>query len=175
MSAPTPAATATADAILRRNTAACPCLPQRRCPALDRKTTAMPILDPQMSVKLSELQTLDDAIAYRLGRLSQPCPDCGPAARCPEHHHDEHLMTSYQNRYATAFQDALAGMDPDDIALIMQPGDNLPPTAGAMSLAVLARLRELAADGPVVIELDGPDIIEHPLQPGSGDSQTHRA
>ena len=139
----------------------------------------MPLLDPQVPAQISVLQSLDDAIAYRLDRLNAPCPDCGPAARCAEHRQDEHLIASYQDQYAAAFQDALAGMDPGDITLIMQPGDDTPPTAAAFSLALLARLREIAADGPVVIELDdgpvvieldGPVILEHPLLPGNRDS-----
>ena len=82
-------------------------------------------------------------------------------------------------RHAAAFQDATAGMDPDDIAAIMPPGDDTPPLVGALSLAILAQLRELAFDGPavaeldgraVVIQLDGPVIIEYPLPSGSDNS-----
>jgi len=89
------------------------------------------------------------------------------------------LITHYQDRYAQALQDVLTGIHPNDIALVMQPGDDTPPTAAALSLVILARLRELAASGPavteldgrrVVIELDGPVVIEHPLPPGTGDS-----
>jgi hypothetical protein len=150
--------------------------PGSPAPIANPEEAPMPLLDPQVSAKIGTLQTLDDAIAYRLTRLQVPCQACGPDGRCPEHRHDEHLLASYQERYAAAFQDALAGMDPADIALIMQPGDDLPPTAGAMSVAVLARLKELAADGPVIldlgdgpvlIEMNGPVITEHPLQPGS--------
>lgn len=115
----------------------------------------MPLLDPEVSTKMGTLQLMDDAITYRLNRLSLPCPDCGPAGRCPEHAADEHLITNYQDRYAQALQDVLTGIDPDDIALVMQPGDHIPPTVGALSLVILARLRELAADGPAVTELDG--------------------
>ena len=136
-------------------------------------------LDPQVCAQIGALQSLDDAIAYRLDRLSLPCQDCRPGARCAEHRHDEHLIASYQDRYATTLRDTLAGMDPADIALIMRPGDGTPPTAGAYGVAVLARLRELAASGPVlveldggpvVIELDGPVILEHPMLPGGDDS-----
>jgi len=139
----------------------------------------MPLLDPQVSAKLGALQALDDAIAYRLARLDLRCQDCGPASRCVEHRHDEQLVANYQGRYAAALRDALTGMDPDDIALIMQPGDDTPPTAAAFSIAMLARLRELAADGPAVIELDGQPVLielegnvvlEHPLLPGSDES-----
>lgn len=54
----------------------------------------------------------------------------------------------------------------------MQPGDGTPPIVGVLSAALLARLRELAADGPVMtqldghlamIELDGQALVEHPL------------
>jgi len=139
----------------------------------------MPLLDPQVSAQLGALQSLDDAIAYRLGRLNAPCPGCGPAARCAEHRQDEHLIASYQDRRAATLRDTLAGMDPADIALIMQPGDGTPPAAAAYGLAVLARLRELTADGPVLVELDGgpvvierdgPVLLEHPMLPGSQDS-----
>lgn len=139
----------------------------------------MPLLDPQVSAKLGTLQSFDDAIAYRLDRLSRPCQDCGPGTRCSDHQNDEHLITSYQDRRAEALQDALAGMDPDDIALIMQPGDDLPPTVAAFSVALMAQLRELAADGPVLVELDdgpvvielnGSVIIEHPMRPGRDES-----
>ena len=139
----------------------------------------MPLLDPQVSTQIGALQSLDDAIAYRLDRLNVPCLDCGTAARCAEHRQDEHLIASYQDRRAATLRDTLAGMDPADIALIMQPGDDTPPTAAAFGLAVLARLRELTADGPVLVELDGgpvvierdgPVLLEHPMVPGSQDS-----
>jgi len=115
----------------------------------------MPLLDPQLTATIGTLQSLDDAIAYRLNRLNLPCQNCGPGDRCIEHETDEQLIANYQDRYATAYRDALAGMDPDDIALIMQPGDATPPTVAALSLVLITRLRELAADGPVVIDLDG--------------------
>jgi hypothetical protein len=69
-------------------------------------------------------------------------------------------------------------MDPDDIEQIMQPDDGTPPTVGVLSAAVLRRLRELAADGPVMtqldgrsvmIELDGQAVVEHPLVTDSDD------
>ena len=50
----------------------------------------MPLLDPQVPAQIGALQSLDDAIAYRLDRLNAPCPDCNPAARCAEHCQDEH-------------------------------------------------------------------------------------
>jgi hypothetical protein len=139
----------------------------------------MPLLDAEVSAKMGNLEMMDDAIAYRLYRLNLPCPDCGPTTPCPEHASDEHLIADYQDRYAQALQDVLTGIDPDDIALIMQPGDDTPPTAGALSLVILARLQELAASGPavtkldgrsVVIELDDPVVIEHLLPAGTGDS-----
>jgi hypothetical protein len=139
----------------------------------------MPLLAPEVSAKIGTLQMLDDAIAHRLSQLSLPCGECAPGQRCAEHAHDALLLDNYKDRYAAAFQDATAGMNPDDIATIMQSGDDTPPIAGALSLAILAQLRELASDGPavteldgraVVIELDGPVIIEHPLPSGSGNS-----
>ena len=35
----------------------------------------------------------------------------------------------------------------------------MPATAGALSVLTLARLRELAADGPVAVELDGRQVM----------------
>ena len=140
----------------------------------EKEARPMPLLDPQMAEKITTLQSLDDAIAFRLDTLNQPCPECAPAGRCAQHDNDVHLIASYQNRHAAAYRDALTGLDPADIATIMQPGDDPPTTAAVLSIAVMARLRELAADGPVmthldgqpvVIELDGQVIIEHPLTP----------
>ena len=63
-------------------------------------------------------------------------------------------------------------MDPGEVDRAMQQGDGTPPTVIALSMAIMARLRELTADGPVVtqldgcpviLELDGPVLIEHPL------------
>ena len=68
----------------------------------------------------------------------------------------------------------LAGLDPAEVDRAGRRGDGLPPTVIALSAAIGARLRELAADGPfvteldgspVVIELDGPLLVEHPLVP----------
>ena len=132
----------------------------------------MPLLDPQMSAKIGTLQSLDDAIVYRLDRLNVPCENCRPDGRCAEHDQDEHLIAAYRDRYAAAYRDALDGLDPADIALFIEHGDATPPSVAVLSIAVLTRLRELAAAGPimteldgrpVVIELDGPVIVEHPL------------
>jgi hypothetical protein len=140
----------------------------------------MTLLDPEIAAKMGTLQLTDDAIAYRQSHLDQACPDCRPARRCHEHAVDEHLIASYQDRYAQALRDALTGIDPADIAEVVPPGDiTALPTAEALSLLILARLRELAASGPaiihldgrpVVIELDGRSVIEHPLPPGTGDA-----
>lgn len=122
----------------------------------------MPLLDPHMSHNIDTLQLLDDAITHRLEKLNLPCQACNPDGRCAEHSHDEELITGYMDRYAAAFSDTLAGMDPDDIELIMRPGDDTPPTVGAVGVAVMTRLRELAATGPVIIEHDGRTVmIEH--------------
>lgn len=135
----------------------------------------MPLLDPEVSRKLGKLQLLDDAIAYRLSRLDLPCPCCGPAGRCDEHGRDEELVTGYVDRYAAVFSDVLAGIDPGEVALMMRPGDSTPPTVGAVGAALMSRLRALAATGPVILELeggpvlieqDGPVLVEHPLTIG---------
>lgn len=136
----------------------------------------MSLLDSEMSAKLGTLQSLDDAIAYRMRRLDRPCAQCTSTQKCAEHRHDHELVVGYQDRYTAAFTDVLADMEPDDIALVMQPGDGTPPTVGALSVALMTRLRELAADGPVVLEFDGravqieregPVLVEYPLAPGS--------
>jgi hypothetical protein len=119
----------------------------------------MPLLDPHMAEKIGTLQLLDDAIAYRLDKLNLSCPKCRPGARCAAHHYDEQLVTGYMDRYSAALSDALAGMDPGDIAVIM------------------TQLRELAATGPVIVELDsgtgvieqdGPVLAEYRLTSGFG-------
>ena len=51
------------------------------------------------------LTTLEDAIAYRLWRLGQPCPDCGndPAAnRCTDHLCDLDLIVTYHKALRAA-------------------------------------------------------------------------
>jgi hypothetical protein len=139
----------------------------------------MPLLKPETSAKMAALQTLDDAIAFRLDRLKLSCPDCTADQKCHDHASDADLISGYQDRYASAFSDALADMDPDEIEQVMQRDDDTPPTVAVLSTMVLKRLRELAADGPalmhlagrdVVIELDGSAIVEHPLTADSDDS-----
>ena len=90
----------------------------------------MPLLDPQVTAKIGTLQSLDDAIAFRLSRLNLPCPDCTADQKCIDHACDLDLIAGYQDRYAAACRDALADMDPDDIEQIMQPGDGTPPIVG---------------------------------------------
>jgi hypothetical protein len=132
----------------------------------------MPLPDPQVTAKIGTLQSLDDAIAFRLSRLNLPCPDCTADHKCIDHACDLDLIAGYQDRYAAACRDALADMDPDDIEQIMRPGDGTPSIVGVLGAAVLTRLRELAAAGPVMtqldghlamIELDGQAVVEHPL------------
>jgi hypothetical protein len=139
----------------------------------------MSILNPETSAKLGTLQVLDDAIAFRLGRLNMPCRDCTPEQKCADHAWDVDLVEGYKDTYADAFREACAGMDPEDIDQIMRRGDDMPPTVGVLSAAVLARLRELAADGPavtrldgrsVVIELDGRAVAEYPLATDGDDA-----
>lgn len=80
------------------------------------------------------------------------------------------MLKVYKARYAAACAEALAATDPD-IGKLMQAGD-MPPTAAMLRAAVSARLREAAASGPVVIELDdqtvvieldGQPLVEHAL------------
>ena len=145
---------------------------------LNGEAAPMPLLDPQVTAKIGTLQSLDDAIAFRQSRLNLPCPDCTAIQKCIDHACDLDLIAGYQDRYAAACRDALADIDPDDIEQIMQPGDGTPPIVGVLSAAVLTRLRELAADGPVMtqldghpvmIELDGHAIVERPLMADSDD------
>lgn len=99
-----------------------------------------------------------------------------PDGWCAEHSRDEELITGYMDRYSAAFSDTLAGMDPDDVELMLRPGDDTAPTVGAVGAGVMGRLRELAATGPVVlqfedrtvmIEQEGTVLVEHLLTPGS--------
>jgi hypothetical protein len=46
-----------------------------------------------------ELQGLDDAIAFRVARLAQPCPNCELAGdRCDDHSCDVALVAGYRQR-----------------------------------------------------------------------------
>src|SRR6185437_9292444 len=80
----------------------------------------MPLLDPEVSEKIGTLQLMDDAIAFRSGRLQRPCLDCTSRLRCDEHAFDQHLLETYQARYAAAWAAAFAGMDAGDIGKLMQ-------------------------------------------------------
>lgn len=133
-------------------------------------------LDPEISAKLGTLQSLDDAMAYRSSRLDLPCRDCRPGQKCTDHAGDVRLLETYQERYIEAFRDAVAGMDPADMAKVLQPGDDMPPPSDIMALSMAAHLRNLAADGPVmtkldgrpvIIEVDGTNIIERPVSSNS--------
>jgi hypothetical protein len=116
---------------------------------------------------------VEDALAFRQHRLSLPCPDCAPGRRCIDHAHDEGLVDQYRHSCDDVFRYAVEGADPADIEQIMAPGSGVPPTAGALSVMTLTRLRELAANGPVetvfdgrrvMIELDDQgNIAEYPL------------
>jgi hypothetical protein len=112
----------------------------------------MPLLDPEIAATIGTLQSLDDAIAFRLGRLDQPCPDCVPQRRCIVHSYDERLAERYQARYAAAFSDALARMEPDAIVRVMRPG--VRSATALLATAVLTRLQETAAGGPVVTDME---------------------
>jgi hypothetical protein len=136
------------------------------------------LLDPETSARLLTLQSLDDAMTFRLTRLGSPCGDCAPDERCMDHAYDEGLITGYRERHGSVITELFAGMDPADVDKATRQGDGTPPTVIALSLAISARLRELAADGPfvtefdgrmVVIELDGTLLVEHPLMPPDDD------
>jgi hypothetical protein len=71
------------------------------------------------------------------------------------HSYDERLVVQYHARYAAAFCDAIAGMDPFKVDQIIERGAGTPRTAAVLSTAILTRVLEIAADDPVVTELDG--------------------
>lgn len=108
----------------------------------------MPLLDPDMSAAIGTMQSLDDAIAFRLGKLDQPCPDCVPQRRCIVHSYDERLVERYQARYAAAVSDALARLEPDAVVRVMRPG--VRPATALLATAILTRLHEAADGGPAV-------------------------
>jgi hypothetical protein len=130
--------------------------------------TTVSLLAPEVAACIRELQTLDDALAYRLGRLAQPCPPCPPGRHCPDHAGDHGLIADYRRRHGPARVDE-----------VMRTGDGTPPTALALGLTAEARLRELAADGPVLTRADLGSVlfsledgllIEHPLTPATSAS-----
>ncbi|HUZ24330.1 MAG TPA: hypothetical protein VMV07_11275 [Streptosporangiaceae bacterium] len=89
-----------------------------------------------------------------------------------DHAHDARLISGYRERHGSVLTEVFAGMNPEEVDQATRQGDGIPPTVIALSVAISARLRELAADGPVVIELDGPVLVEHPLMPQSDDEAT---
>lgn len=103
----------------------------------------MPLLDRKVSAAIGTLQALDDAIAFRSGRLDQPCQDCAEDHKCVAHSYDERLIQRYHARYAAAFCDAIAGMDPYEVDQIMRRGDGMPRTAALLSRTVRTRVPEL--------------------------------
>jgi len=131
----------------------------------------MQLLDVRISARLGTLQSLDDAIAYRASRLDLPCTDCTTQQQCAEHAQDTRLLENYQKRYIEVFEEAVADMDPADIARVLEPDDGMPPLSHILALSLAAYLRKLTADGPVrtsldgrtvVIDRDGPRLIEYP-------------
>jgi hypothetical protein len=140
----------------------------------------VPMSDGDVRTKLGTLQSLDDAIAFRLDRLNQPCTACSSGQLCVDHACDLSLIECYQARYTATWHEALADLDPNAIEDIMRPGEDMPLTVAMLSAAMLSRLRELAAEGPVVMDLDGQPVVielegqmlhEYPLGPvGEGDA-----
>lgn len=133
----------------------------------------MPPLDCGELAQIGMLQALDDAIAFRSGRLQRPCLDCTGRHRCTEHAFDQYLLEAYKTRHTSARADVLAELDLDHTGTLMQASGE-PPTAAILGAAVTAWLREAAARGPVVVELDrdpvvielsGPALAGYPLPP----------
>lgn len=138
----------------------------------------MPLFDSATKARLTELQSLDDAIAFRLARMGSPCPDCAPGQQCEDHAQDTQLVADYQARHGSVMTELLSPLDPGEVDRAMRRGDGLPPTVLAASLLLKARLRELAADGPVVawldgrlvaLEVDGDRMVERPLTTDDSD------
>jgi len=69
-------------------------------------------LDPEIAARIGTLQTLDDAIAYRVIRLSLPCLGCTPAGRCIDHLIDTDLIASYRKRHGSISRQLTDAMDP---------------------------------------------------------------
>jgi hypothetical protein len=111
------------------------------------------LADPGMAGRVAELQALDDAIAFRSGRLGEPCAGCAMADQCAGHVRDEELIAGYRRMQAVRFAEVLQGADPVDVALVTGSGDAVPSAEAAVSLVVLAGLRRAAAAGPGVTGL----------------------
>lgn len=47
-------------------------------------------------VRLQRLQSLEDAISFRMARVATPCPDCSPSGRCDDHSVDLELIAGYK-------------------------------------------------------------------------------
>lgn len=93
---------------------------------------------------------------------------------CAEHAHDAKLLAGYRARHTEAYADVAACLDPADVQQATEPANRMPPSVGLFSAAVLSRLKELTADGPAVVNLDGHDVVivregdkiaEYPLEP----------
>jgi hypothetical protein len=130
------------------------------------------LIDPETQARLNRLQSLDDAIAFRLLRLEPACSNCAREGRCVDHGSDDDLIAVYRHQHGEILSQVLTGLDPAEVDHAMRESDGTPPTVVAFSLILLARLRELAADGPylaqnqdgpVILELENGAITEHPL------------
>ncbi len=120
----------------------------------------MVALDPDMMAMLVTVQLIEDALGYRKGQAAVPCADCRPGncGRCADHAQDDELIRIYEEQYEQACSAALEFLDPGDVSRVMG-GDCPDRTAGLHGVAILRWLRELAADGPVPVSLDGRDVI----------------
>lgn len=134
-------------------------------------------IDPVVQDRLVMCQMIDDAIEYRRWRSALPCPACGPGDddgdRCADHAQDQVVIRAYEARYEEAFSAAVAVLNPADVRQVIAD-DCLDRTAALHGVTVLGQLRALAADGPVlmnlegrdvIIEIDGDRIAESPLEP----------
>jgi hypothetical protein len=120
----------------------------------------MPALDPDAVAGVVMCQLIEDAIEYRRGRAAGPCAACDPAAGgwCADHADDLVVIGGYQARYEEAYRAAVACLDPADVRLVM--GDDcLDRTAGLHGVVMLCRMREIAAAGPVLMNLEGRDVL----------------
>ena len=143
------------------------------CAQAARRGTSLPgpPAGPRGSGRLRVLQSLDDAIAYRLGQLDGPCGACSAGGRCDVHAGDEDLIESYRQMHAGVFRALVQEMSPDEVAVIMQPGDAGPLTGFGVALELLARMQNGAAGGRAIVELDGAVKAEHPPLPDPGDNE----
>lgn len=118
------------------------------------------LLAPDVAAGLRTLQSLDDAIAFRLRRMTESCDECAPGQRCADHFVDEKLVTTYRREHGEVLRRTIDTIKPGDAEQALRESAGVPPTVLATSLALATRLRELTADGPIMTNLgDGPVLL----------------